>query len=167
MLNIHDGASTQFANGNHHHMTAVWRVRTGRGHVDIKLITMHGKGVYDGYGKLPKSIADLLGQHGVFIEPGTRGFVLALADRHPTPSSCKTSMTDYWKADYFLTATSTRASSRAPVCPTRVALRARARCTWQLVSAGTMRKLCATGRCRCATTSTLVHRAVSSSSRTA
>lgn len=67
MLNIHDGAPTQFANVNHHHMTALWRVRTGCSRADIKLIAMHGKGVYDGYGKLPKIIADLLGQHGVFL----------------------------------------------------------------------------------------------------
>jgi len=66
-------------------MTAVWRVWTGRGRVDIKLITEHDQGVYDGYGKLPKSIADLLAQHGVFFESCARGFVSALADKQPTP----------------------------------------------------------------------------------
>jgi len=102
-----------------------------------------------------------------FFEPGTRGFVLALADRHPTPSSSKTSMTGYWKADnflygYFDTSLFTR------ICvPDSSGFAGSSKVHMAAGLCRDRRKLCAMGRCQCATTSALAHRAASSSSRTA
>lgn len=101
VLSVHDGAPTQFANRTHHHQTAIWRTKMGWPRLDVKLITMHGKGVYDGLGNMIKMIANELGRLAVMILPGARAFVMALAKHYPDPSKVKNQKSGYWKVDKF------------------------------------------------------------------
>lgn len=53
-------------------------MRMGWPRLDVKLITMHDKGVYDNLGNMIELIANELGRLAVMILPGACAFMLAL-----------------------------------------------------------------------------------------
>lgn len=76
VLSVHDCAPTQFA--VHIVRRRMWRMRMGWPRLDVKLITMHDKGVYDNLGNMIELIANELGRLAVMILPGACAFMLAL-----------------------------------------------------------------------------------------
>lgn len=102
VVEITDGAPTQFANKTNFHQTASWPARLGIRRSAIKLITMHGKSVCDGASNSPKSALAHAGEIGALVTPGARGAALYLVQNRPDPSKAKLDGCGYWQADMIL-----------------------------------------------------------------
>jgi hypothetical protein len=69
----------------------------------VQLITMHGKGVCDGYSNSPAKALNLAAAAGKIVgQDGPRDVVLYLARDRPTPQTLKTGISGYWKADQII-----------------------------------------------------------------
>ena len=103
VVEITDGAPTQFDNKTNYRQTAIWKSKkpqlTRKG---VKLITMHGKGVCDGASNMPPIALAQAAAQGIFIAEGSRAAVLYLAQARPTPQTHKSGIAGYWKADMIL-----------------------------------------------------------------
>jgi len=100
---ITDGAPTQFDNKTNYHQAAVWELKTGIERKGVQLITMHGKGVCDGYSNSPAKALSLAAAAGKIVgQDGPRDVVLYLACDRPTPQTLKTGVSGYWKADKII-----------------------------------------------------------------
>lgn len=102
VVEITDGAPSQFDNKTHYHQTASWMARQGIRRSAVKLITMHGKSVCDGASNSPKSALAHAGAIGALVAPGARGAALYLVLNKPDPSKAKLDGGGYWQADMIL-----------------------------------------------------------------
>ena len=102
-VEITDGAPTQFDNKTNYHQTAIWYCKTGIHRKGVQLITMHGKGVCDGYSNSPSKALNLAAAAGKIVgQGGARDVVLYLARDRPSPQTLKTGISGYWKADQII-----------------------------------------------------------------
>jgi hypothetical protein len=102
VIEVTDGAPSQFDNKTHYHQTAAWRARDGIRRQGIKLVTMHGKSVCDGASNSPKLALAEAGAEGKLVAPGARAAALYLVQHKPTPSKAKIDGGGYWAADAIL-----------------------------------------------------------------
>ena len=102
VMEITDGAPTQFDNKTHYHQTASWWAHLGIRRSAVKLVTMHGKSVCDGASNSPKCALAHAGEVGVLVAPGARGAALYLAQHKPDPSKAKLNGGGYWQANMIL-----------------------------------------------------------------